>query len=291
MSFGCAAEREQPARGTAADPDQGVGVDIGVSVLAVLSTGERVPNPGHLSRYQRRIARRQRELSRRRGPVQGRKPSKRWAGTSARLARLHGRAARARADGLHKLTTRLAKSCPVVVVEDLNVAGMTASAKGSGHWRGKAGLNRAILDVAPGELRRQLGYKCSWYGSALLVAGRWYPSSTTCSGCGGRKPSLPLAERMFRCENQACGLVIDRDLNAALNLAALARTVVVTGTASSGGNRPGERPACAQGEERSTGSPGCSSPNCEDGTSPAGAGQDRHCRPATGGAGTCAHRQ
>jgi putative transposase len=88
---------------------------------------------------------------------------------------------------LHKLTTRLAKSYPVVVVEDLNVAGMTASAKGSGHWRGKAGLNRAILDVAPGELRRQLGYKCSWYGSALVVADRWYPSSKTCSGCGWRK--------------------------------------------------------------------------------------------------------
>jgi putative transposase len=147
----------------------------------------------------------------------------------------------------------------------LNVAGMTASAKGSGHWRGKAGLNRAILDVAPGELRRQLGYKCGWYGSALLVAGRWYPSSKACSGCGWRKPSLPLSERMFCCGNTACGLVIDRDLNAALNLAALVRALV-TGTASSGGNRPGDHPACAQGEERSTGSPGCSSVNCEDGT-------------------------
>jgi hypothetical protein len=70
---------------------------------------------------------------------------------------------------------------------------------------------------------------------------------------------------MFCCDNTACGLVIDRDLNAALNLAALVRSII-TGTASSGGNRPGDHPACAQGEERFTGSPGCSSVNCEDGT-------------------------
>lgn len=264
VSFGCEVEREQPERRHAGD--QVVGVDIGVSALAVVSTGEMVPNPKHLSRYQRRIVRRQQELSRRRGPAKGQKPSKRWTDTSARLARVHARAARSRADALHKLTTRLAKSYPVVVVEDLNVAGMTASAKGSGNWRGKAGLNRAILDAAPGELLRQLGYKCSWYGSALLVADRWYPSSKTCSGCGWRKPSLPLAERVFRCANEMCRLVIDRDLNAALNLAALARAAtpevppVVAGTGQA-------RLAYAQGEERSMGLlPRCSSVNCEDGT-------------------------
>lgn len=264
ISFGCEVNREQPI--AIRTFGQAVGVDIGVSVLAVLSTGEKIPNPEHLSRCQRRITRCQRELSRRRGPAKGCKPSKRWTSTKARLRQLHAQVARARADGLHKLTTGLAKTCPVVVAEDLNVAGMTSSAKGSGHGRGKAGLNRAILDAAPGELRRQLGYKCSWYGAALLVADRWYPSSKTCSGCGWRKPSLPLAGRMFVCK--ACGLVIDRDLNAALNLAALV-PAVITGTASSGGNRPGEHPAYAQGEERSTGLPGCASPNCEDDTSPA----------------------
>jgi putative transposase len=185
VSFTCQSEREAPPRDVTAGP--AVGVDIGVSALAVLSTGEKVPNPKHLSRYQRRITRRQRQLSRRCGPAPGRQPSKRWQDSRTRLAKVHASVARARADGLHKLTTRLAKTYPVVVVEDLNVAGMTASAKGSGHWRGKAGLNRAILDVAPGELRRQLGYKCSWYGSALVVADRWYPSSKTCSGCGWRK--------------------------------------------------------------------------------------------------------
>jgi putative transposase len=130
VSFTCQAQREPPPRDVSAGP--AVGVDIGVSALAVLSTGEKVPNPKHLSRCQRRITRRQRQLSRRCGPARGRKPSKRWQDSSTRLARVHGKAARARADGLHKLTTRLAKNYPVVVVEDLNVAGMTASAKGSG---------------------------------------------------------------------------------------------------------------------------------------------------------------
>ena len=264
VSFGCETGR------TPTDPlpqlGQVVGVDIGVSCLAVLSTGERVPNPRHLSRYGRRLARLQAQQSRRHGPARHRnRPSKRWCRTVARVARAHGKVAQARADGLCKLTTALAKSHGTVVVEDLNVAGMTASAKGSGHWRGKAGLNRAILDVAPAELRRQLGYKCGWYGSVLVIAGRWYASSKTCSGCGWRKPGLPLPERTFRCDNEECGLVIDRDLNAALNLAALVSTV--TGTASGAGTGQGSL-ACAQGEERFTGLPRCSSVNCEDGTGP-----------------------
>jgi putative transposase len=92
--------------------------------------------------------------------------------------------ANARADGLHKLSTRLAKTYGTVVVEDLAVKAMTASAKGSGHWRGKAGLNRSVLDASPAELRRQLSYKCTWYGSKLVVADRWYPSSKTCHLAG-----------------------------------------------------------------------------------------------------------
>lgn len=193
VAFGCEVERGEP------DPCRTrrtiVGVDVGVGSLAVLSTGEVIANPKHLGRYGRRMARLQRELARRQGPCRGRRPSNRWRGTKARLGRSHAKVAAARTDGLHKLTTALATGYDAVVVEDLNVAGMTATARGSGHWRGKAGLNRAVLDVAPAELRRQLAYKCTWYGSALVVADRWYPSSKTCSACGRRKPSLPLAER------------------------------------------------------------------------------------------------
>jgi putative transposase len=145
------------------------------------------------------------------------------------------------------------------------VAGMTASAKGSGQWRGKAGLNRAILDVAPGELRRQLAYKCAWYGSTLVVADRWYPSSKTCSRCKAVKAKLALSERTYRCEH--CGLVLDRDANAAANLVSLVEPVTSTGTASGAGTGQGVALANAQGDDRFMPSGRWSSVNCEDGTS------------------------
>ncbi|MGH9002623.1 MAG: IS607 family element RNA-guided endonuclease TnpB [Acidimicrobiia bacterium] len=260
VSFGVEVERAErrPAR-----PDSVVGVDVGVRALAVLSTGETVPNPKHLGRYQRRMTRLQGELARRRGPANGR-PSKRWQATKRRQARAHAKVADARADGLHQLTTRLATTYGTVVVENLNVQGMTASGTGRGR-RGKAGLNRAVLDVAPGELRRQLAYKTRWYGSTLVVADRWYPSSKTCSACQTAKAKLSLAERTFHCQH--CGLVIDRDLNAATNLASLVEAI---GTASGAGTGQGTALANAQGEEKFMGSPRCSSTNCEDGTSPTG---------------------
>jgi putative transposase len=248
-------------------PGPPVGVDVGVKSLAVVSTGEVVPNSKHLSRYARRIARLQRQCARRRGPAKGQAPSKRWRRSKTRLGAAHAKVAAARSDGLHKLTTRLATTHAVVVVEDLAVAGMTASARGSGNRRGKAGLNRAVLDTAPSEIRRQLTYKSAWYGSRLVVADRWYPSSKTCSRCKAVKAKLPLSERTYRCFD--CGLVIDRDLNAAANLASLVETATSTGTASGAGTRillrRGSR-ANAQGEERFMGSPRCSSANCEDGT-------------------------
>ncbi len=260
VSFGCEVQR-QPRAAPSGPP---VGVDLGVKSLAVLSTGEVVPNPKHLSKWARRQDRLQRQCARRGGPAKGRAPSKRWQRSKARLARTHVKVAAARSDGLHKLTTRLATTNATVVVEDLGVAGMTATAKGSGHWRGKAGLNRAVLDAAPGELRRQLAYKTAWYGTCLVVADRWYPSSKTCSRCKTVKAKLSLSERTYRCER--CGLLIDRDLNAAANLASLVEAYTSTGTASGAGTGQDTLLANAQGEERFMGSPRCSSTNCEDGT-------------------------
>jgi putative transposase len=256
VSFGCEVQRPEPS--LPAGPS--VGVDLGVKRLAVLSDGEVVANPAHLSRYARRIARLQKQCSRRRGPAKQRGPSRRWQSSKAKLARAHVKVANARLDGLHKLTTRLAKTYGTVVVEDLAVAGMTKSAKGSGHWRGKAGLNRSVLDASPAELRRQLSYKCTWYGSELVVADRWYPSSRTCSGCGLVKIKLALSERTFCCEH--CGLAIDRDANAAANLAGLVKAS--TGTAGGAGTRRGTASANAQGEERFMPSGRCSSVNYEE---------------------------
>jgi putative transposase len=107
---------------------------------------------------------------------------------------------------LHQFTSRLAKTKSVVVMEDLNVSGMLKN-----HH-----LAQAIGDVGFGTFRRQLTYKAAWYGCRVVVASRWEPSSKTCSGCGWVDADLTLAERVFHCE--ACGLVLDRDLNAAINL-------------------------------------------------------------------------
>ncbi|MFE4257163.1 RNA-guided endonuclease TnpB family protein [Streptomyces sp. NPDC056910] len=165
-----------------------------------------------------------RTVSRRQGPDRrtGHKPSKWWEKANAARNRVHHRVANLREDALHKLTTSIAAEYGTVVVEDLNVAGML-------HNRG---LARRIADAGFGEIRRQLEYKTRRrHATRIVVADRWYPSSKTCSGCGAAKAKLPLHLRTYRCD--ACGLVLDRDDNAARNLAALA-AASTTGTGVAG---------------------------------------------------------
>ncbi|MER3403466.1 MAG: transposase, partial [Armatimonadota bacterium] len=111
---------------------------------------------------------------------------------------------------------------------------------------------RAVADTAPAELRRMLAYKCVWYGSRLVEADRFWPSSRTCSGCGAVKPDLPLWERTFRCD--ACGLVLDRDENAARNLAALAAAVAGSGQETQNARGRDVRPTLASAVPDETGS-------------------------------------
>ncbi len=141
---------------------------------------------------------------------------------------------------------------------------MTASAKGARQRRGKAGLNRAVLDAAPGELRRQVAYKTAWYGSALVVADRWCLFQEL-SRHKTVKAKLSLSERTYRCEH--CGLVADRDLKAAANLDSLVESVTSIGTATGAGTGRRKLPVNAKGEERFMGSPRCSSTKGEEGTS------------------------
>jgi putative transposase len=188
-----------------------VGVDVGVRHLAVLSTGQTVPNPRALAGSLRKLRRLNRQLARR---TPG---SRRRNQTWRRLARVHAGTANQRRDALHKLTTALATQHGTVVVENLHVAGMVRNRR----------LARAIADTGMGELRRLLAYKATWYGCRLVVADRFYPSSKTCSACGWVKAKLTLAERTFCCE--ACGLKVDRDLNAARNLAGLVQSVAQSG--------------------------------------------------------------
>jgi putative transposase len=208
-------EQNTPAK-TPKRPDAIVGVDLGIKSLAILAEpdGEArsVPNPSHLDVSLRRLRRLSRRVSRRVGPDRrtGRVPSKRWQRANARRIRVHHQVAHQRADALHKLTTRIAREYGTVVVEDLNVAGMLKNRR----------LARRVGDAGFGEIRRQLAYKAQWNGGRLIVADRWFPSSKTCSGCGVVKAKLLLSERVYVCKS--CGLVMDRDENAARNLAVLA---------------------------------------------------------------------
>lgn len=211
-----------------------VGVDLGIKHLAVLSTGETVANPKHLDRVQQTLRRLQRQASRRTGPDRRRRqrPSNRWRKAKARIARLHTSVANARREGLHQLSTRLVDQFDTLVIEDLNVVGMSRNRR----------LARHIAEVGMGELRRQLSYKTTWSGRNLVVADRFYPSSKTCSRCGVVKANLRLSERVFTCEH--CGLIADRDRNAAHNLARLAETVNDTSSPRCGAtqNEPAGNP-------------------------------------------------
>ena len=142
-----------------------------------------VPPPCHLQRRLKTIKRQHRVVSRRRKGSQHRQQAVRT------LGKLYRRVAHQRADTLQQLTTRLATTKAVIVIEELNVAGLLT------HHH----LAQAIADVGFSECRRQLGYKATWYGSQVVVASRWYPSSKTCSGCGWVDNHLTLADRLFRC--------------------------------------------------------------------------------------------
>ena len=204
------------SRPAAADPDAVVGVDLGIKTLAVLSTGEEIPNPRHLSKALRKVRRLSRTVSRRQGPDRRTRavPSNRWRRASAALAEVQGRVADQRRDALHKATSGLTARFGTLVVEDLHVRGMLANHR----------LARHVADASFAEMRRQLEYKTAWRGGRVIVADRWFASSKTCSGCGAVKAKLALSERTYVCTS--CGLVLDRDVNAARNLAAIGETVV-----------------------------------------------------------------
>ena len=177
-----------------------VGIDLGVKQLATLSDGTIIRNPRALDSNLRRLRREQKNLSRKR------KGSNRRREARTRVARLHARVADLRRDLLDKTTTMLARTYADISIEDLNVAGMVRNHR----------LARSVEDAAFAEFRRQLEYKTARTGARLHVIDRWYPSSKTCSNCGTVKAKLSLSERVYHCEE--CGLVIDRDLNAAINI-------------------------------------------------------------------------
>jgi putative transposase len=188
-----------PTNGT-----QAIGVDVGISSLATVSDGIVFENPRALAKYQRQLARAQRELSRRK------KGSRNREKTKKKIARLHARIANVRGHAAHQVSHYVAYEADAasIGVEDLNVAGMVKNRH----------LSRALSDAGMGELLRQIKYKADWASVEVIEAGRFYPSSKTCSECGHVVDNLKLSDRVFVCP--VCGLRIGRDLNAARNLAA-----------------------------------------------------------------------
>ncbi|WP_293083025.1 RNA-guided endonuclease TnpB family protein [Okeania sp. SIO3B5] len=176
-----------------------IGVDIGINTLATCSDGSKFANVKAYRQAKKRLVRHQRAVSKK---VIG---SKNRRKAVKKLAKLHKKVADIRADTLHKLTSWLAKNHSTIVIEDLNVSGMLKNHK----------LASAIADCGFYEFKRQLTYKCEWYGSELVIADRYYPSSQICSNCGHQQ-KMPLHLRTYECSQ--CGFETDRDLNAAINL-------------------------------------------------------------------------
>jgi len=208
-----------------ARPGSLIGIDLGVKTLitGVDNAGKvlSVPGPRPLKAALRRLRRASRAHSRKQPGSARRRRS------AARLGRLHARIASVRADALHKAATMLADRYETVVAEDLNVAGMTRNRR----------LARAVGDQGFGALRRMLGYKTRWRGGTLVTADRFYLSSKKCSDCGAVKAKLPLSEWTYTCDG--CGLVMDRDVNAARNLLSLAASGAERLNARGAAVRPG----------------------------------------------------
>ena len=177
-----------------------VGVDLGLTDFLVLSSGERIPHPRHMDRYEKRLKRYQRILARKQRGSKNRAKAKR------KVARHHAKVADARRDFLHKTSTDLVRRFDGIAVEDLAVKNM-------GKMRS---LAKSISRTGWGEFREFLTYKAERYGRTLAVVDRWYPSSKTCSVCGHLLASLSLGTRQWSCPD--CGSRHDRDLNAAKNI-------------------------------------------------------------------------
>jgi len=193
-----------------------VGVDLGITTLATLSTGEEIVGPKAYTKQLKQLRRLSKSLSRKQ------KGSNNRAKAKTKLARLHFKIANIRKDSLHKLTNKLVTNYSVIGIEDLNTSGMVKNRK----------LSRSISDMGWFEFKRQLLYKAEMTGSKVVIIDRFFPSTKTCSDCG-MIHKMPLSKRMMVCD---CGLVMKRDLNAAINLKhkAVSSTVSACGEESSG---------------------------------------------------------
>lgn len=203
-----------------------IGIDLGLTHFAILSTGEKIEAPNVFRRNEKKLAKLQRRLAKKQ------KGSKNRAKAKLKVARIHAKIADTRRDFTHKLSTRLIRENQTISLETLAVKNMSRSAKGTTGQPGrkvrqKSGLNKSILDASWSEFIRQLEYKAAWYGREIIGIDRWYPSSKRCSSCGFILKDLSLKTRSWSCPE--CGIHHDRDINAARNILAAGLAVSALG--------------------------------------------------------------
>jgi putative transposase len=206
-----------------------IGIDLGVTQFATLSTGEKIESPRPLKKYEKKLAAAQRAMARRK------KGGKNWTQQKYLVQRIHKKIGDIRRDFLHKTSHELCKNHAKIVIEDLKVSNMSSSAKGTKEDPGKrvkakSGLNKSILDQGWYELRRQLEYKSSWRGGIVVtVAAR--NTSRKCSVCGYTDAENRKTQAVFACVQ--CGFSANADWNASINILAAGRAVVACGDISS----------------------------------------------------------
>jgi putative transposase len=191
--------------------DGQVGIDLGLTHFAILSTGEKIESPKIFRKNEDKLAKLQRRLAKKKKGSSNRTKAKQ------KVARIHAKIADARKDFLHKLSTWLINENQVIAVESLAVSNMQKN-----HC-----LAKSISDASWSEFVRQLEYKALWYGRTLIGIDRWYPSSKRCNDCGYTIGSLPLNVREWTCPE--CGVIHDRDINAARNILAAGLAVSACG--------------------------------------------------------------
>lgn len=188
-----------------------VGIDLGLTHFAILSTGEKIGAPNAFRKNEVKLARLQRRLAKKQKGSTNRRKAK------LKVARMHARTADSRRDFLHKLSTRLINENQVIAIESLSVKNMQKNRS----------LAKSISDASWSEFARQLEYKAQWYGRTLIGIDRWYPSSKRCSDCGHPAAKMPLNVRSWTCPE--CGSIHDRDINAARNVLAAGLAVSAHG--------------------------------------------------------------
>ncbi|MBQ9493415.1 MAG: transposase [Oscillibacter sp.] len=213
--FFCSVLVEVPDMDAVKPETKGIGVDLGINSFAVVSDGREFPNVNRtrkVGKLEKRLKREQRRLSRKResqrkNSKKGKDSSKRYAKQRLKVQKLHDRLDCIRKDSVRQTVAALVKAKPeFVAIEDLNVRGMMRNRH----------LSKAVAQQNFYGFRNFLTWKCKMHGIPLHIVDRWYPSSKTCHFCGTLKADLKLSDRSYVCEG--CGTLIDRDLNAALNI-------------------------------------------------------------------------